>query len=378
MLDVLLISPRLPKDDSRYCGDNAYTDLLLQNPPQGVRYHHYEDLISTGQVHRIRFLQDFGHRLKQLGVLPPDLWSEYLVSNFIPDIVHIVSFSAKIVFSERQRLPVVLQVSSPSITDLMIKRHWTSDRIERVYRTARLYLRLLGVYHYALNPREARPVIVQSLYGRDLLATYGKIPRDEIEVLYPAQPTRSTLKTRCKPSEGIRFLFVGSDFERKNGPMVVEAFQKVHAQFPKTQLILVGKPKQDRPIELPGVTHYAFVPHDDLIETIMPQADVLVLPTRAEGSFAFTIFEALSTGLPVITVDAWAMPEIVVDRVNGLLVRSDDLEALQQSMIAIASRSEFAAQLRTGAEHTFRAQFSVEVHNQRLAQLYHRALGELD
>lgn len=376
MIDVLLVSPRLTPTDVRYGGDNAYTDTLLQYPPAGVRYHHYEDLMVKSQVRKMKNLYRTGPRLVRWGILPPDLWAEYLVSDFIPDLLHIVSFTAKVRFPNAVAVPTILHISSPSITDLMVKRDWDKRRVARFYRWKKLYLRMVGAHHYALNPDQAAEVLVQSKYGRDLLSEYGNETARRAQVIYPGQPCRRDGVTRSYlPRTRITFLFVGSDFERKNGPLVIEAFRRVRASCPFCKLILIGKPADGKHIEMEGISHRFSVPREEMMERYYPEADVFVLPTNAEGSFAYSIFEAMSFGMPVITANEWAMPELIQDGENGFLLASDDLNGLIECMMRLATSSDLLIRMRKRSTEIFLRKFSIETHNEHLSRIYDQVLG---
>ncbi len=377
MIDVLLVSPRLSPTDLRRCGDHAYTDLLLENPPPGVRYHHYEDLIENGRMRRVRFWQAAGYYLTQAGFLPPDTWAEYLESDFVPDLVHTVVFAVALRSPAVAKIPLVVHTSSPSITDLTVKRNWNRQQVTRAYRRKKGYLKLARAHHYALNAGSADKVLVQSEYGRNLILSYGDVAAEKVEVLYPAQPTPDRVTAVAKKNrETTTFLFVGTDFERKNGPMVVDAFLEVYQKYPNTRLILVGKPANGQKIIADGVQHLLFVPHEELLAQIFPQADVFLLPTRAEGSFAFTLFEAMSMGLPAITVNAWAMPEIIQQGKNGFLIKPDSRADLIQTMQRLVERQDVIPFMRQQSCAIFREKFSVEAHNRRLRAIYDQALSK--
>lgn len=375
MLNVLLISPRLAAGDSRRSGDHAYTDLLIEHPPDGVCIHHYEDLIADGRMSRIRSLDLLGFNLMRIGFLPPDMWAEYLVTSEHFDLVHVVAFSTKVILPQPQT-PIILHASSPSITDLMVKRQWSRIRIERSYRRYRKYLEFFDVRHYALNPGGSSAILVQSDYGRRLLLEYGRMPPEKLHVLYPAQPARvGNAAKSCASQRPITFLFVGSDFERKNGPLLLEAFQQLRSQVgDNVRLLVVGRPSDGRQISMPGVEHRLFVNHEVLMNEVFPQAAVFVLPTAAEGSFAFTVFEAMSIGLPVITVDAWGMPEIVLHGENGLLVQPNSQQDLVEKMATIATQPELAVKMGQRSLQVLKDKFSIETHSRQLMGVYDRAL----
>ena len=77
-----------------------------------------------------------------------------------------------------------------------------------------------------------------------------------------------------------------------------------------------------------GAVEHAKVPE------IMGYSDILVLPSYAEG-FPMTFLEALSAGLPILTSDDGANPEIIINGMNGLISPLHDIERLAANMEAL-------------------------------------------
>lgn len=374
-IDVLLISPRWPQGQPGYGGDHAYTDTLLACPPEGVRYHHYEDLIASGHLRVHVWLNRLVSRLCGYRILPPDLWAVYLVSGFQPDLVHVYGFSAYLGFpgGSGAKTPVILSQGTGGAADLLHYLGWGEMRVRRWRRWESLLLRVLHIYNSSLNPRDARRIVVWSRFSREMHLWDRNVRPEQIEVLYPglalppARPHRQS-------GAATTFLFVASDFERKNGPMAIEAFREVRQRHPDARLLIVGNPPPSGLIPEPGVVYEPFAPRQELYERIYPQADVLVLPSRAEG-FGLVLLEAMSFGMPVIGVDAWAMPEVVTDGMNGFLIPPDSVDALADRMARLAADEPLRRSMGSEALRTVRERFSIERHNRRLREVYLEALG---
>lgn len=374
MIKVLLVSPRLPQTDNRYCGDNAYTDTMLQHPPPGVRYYHYEDLIAQGKMRRIRTLQSLGYYLQRAKVLPPDVWAEYLTTDEQPDLIHIYGFSVTLRLPPHHRhIPLILGNGTCSIADLRYYLGWDEQRIRRARRVKRWYIRAVDAHDSSLRPERAAHVMTWSNFSRQMHLDEGYVRPEQISTLYPGLPLQSTITARKNASDPVTFLFVGRDFERKNGALVLDAFRKVHATQPNTRLLLVTHPRNGRTIIEPGVHHRLFVPREELMRDVFPQADVLVLPSRAEG-FGLVIVEAMSMGLAAIAVNAWSMPEIIMDGENGFLIRPDSLDDLTEKMTTMAAQPGLALQMGQKGLEIFNSKFSIEAHNRQLKAIYDNAL----
>lgn len=73
------------------------------------------------------------------------------------------------------------------------------------------------------------------------------------------------------------------------------------------------------------------------------RADIFALPSRYEG-FGIVLLEAMSFGLPIVATMAGAIPESVQDGVHGLLVPSDDPQALAEAIGKLLRSPELRVQ----------------------------------
>ena len=64
-----------------------------------------------------------------------------------------------------------------------------------------------------------------------------------------------------------------------------------------------------------------FIPNKELYK-IHHISDVAVIPSIFEEPFGLTVIEAMASGLPLITSDAGAIPDIVDDK-NAIIVKRD-------------------------------------------------------
>ncbi|MGC8724914.1 MAG: glycosyltransferase, partial [Acidobacteriota bacterium] len=99
------------------------------------------------------------------------------------------------------------------------------------------------------------------------------------------------------------------------------------------------------------------IPHERVAEAYAA-FDVLVVPSNCLEVFGLVVLEAFTAGRPVIVSDAGALPELVRDGVDGLIVPHGDAGALAGAMDALAAEPErvlkIATQLppvRSVAEH---------------------------
>lgn len=158
-----------------------------------------------------------------------------------------------------------------------------------------------------------------------------------IEML-PQLPERSWSKPR--------FILVGKDFERKGGKYLLEAFKTVRKSVPEAELVIVGPSLQ---LEQPGVICVGYLSKSTpagmtSLHGLLCSATAIVLPSIYEP-FGISLLEGMAYGLPCVTVNRCAMPEIVRNRETGLIARAEDAAALANAMIEIARSPRDAASM---------------------------------
>ncbi|MBN1548051.1 MAG: glycosyltransferase family 4 protein [Syntrophaceae bacterium] len=101
---------------------------------------------------------------------------------------------------------------------------------------------------------------------------------------------------------------------------------------------------------------------------MMAQMDVLVLPSENEP-FGRVLIEAMQVGLPVIGTRSGAIPEIIRDGENGLLVDYGDVEELAEAMRVILEDNELAQAMVRSAKEEVHRRFSPPVIMKQLESL---------
>ncbi|HEY1334762.1 MAG TPA: glycosyltransferase family 4 protein, partial [Myxococcaceae bacterium] len=132
-------------------------------------------------------------------------------------------------------------------------------------------------------------------------------------------------------------LFIGREFERKGGDLLLQAFARVRAKIPGARLVLVGP--QALSVAEPGVTNLGLLRKDDPREwaqliAAYRSADVFCFPTRYEP-FGIVILEAMLFGLPCVATRTGAIPEMIKDGETGYLVPPEDVDTLTARLLTL-------------------------------------------
>jgi len=122
----------------------------------------------------------------------------------------------------------------------------------------------------------------------------------------------------------------------KHQTLLAEAFARVLERSPalrtRLRLVIVGEGPLRGDIEAilarAGASDLAWLPgaRSD-IPDVLRAFDVFVLPSLAEG-ISNTILEAMATGLPIIATDVGGNRELIDHDATGMLVASNDVDAL--------------------------------------------------
>jgi len=171
-------------------------------------------------------------------------------------------------------------------------------------------------------------------------------------------------------------LHVGAIQRRKNILRLVEAFEKVH---PSWRLVLAGSAgfgadeilrrvesssARER-IELPG-----YVTPDRLV-TLYAHAGVFAFPSLDEG-FGMPVLEAMAYGVPVVTSNRSALPEVAGDA--ALLVDPEDTAALTEGLQQLTNDAGLRARLAELGSQRAQA-FSWKAAIDKTWQVYRKVLN---
>jgi glycosyltransferase involved in cell wall biosynthesis len=134
---------------------------------------------------------------------------------------------------------------------------------------------------------------------------------------------------RSRPPRVI--LFLGVEWDRKGGPVLLEAMKTVRQEFPDAVLEVVGCASLGW--DLPGVVFRGRIPGEE-VATRLLQADIMCLPSLSEPS-AVAISEAAGYGLPVVSTRVGGTPERVIHGETGLLVEPNEADSLASALLEV-------------------------------------------
>lgn len=214
--------------------------------------------------------------------------------------------------------------------------------------------------------RAARRLVTWSQWTKDSLVRDYGVPAEKIVVIPPGIDTQRWHfpRSAAQPNSTLHLLFVGGDFLRKGGDVLLKAFQALPNGL-NVELHLVSTAEQI-PEGLPNIHVYRDLkPNSPQLLQLFQQADLFVFPTRAD-CLPLAIMEALAAGLPIITTSVGALPEAVQHDETGWIVPPDDAQALADAITLLARDAALRARLSARAREVALANFDAETNYRRL------------
>ena len=215
--------------------------------------------------------------------------------------------------------------------------------------------------------------------------------QNKVEVVYPAIKPRPFIDRENK-SGSTRILFVGRNYRRKGGDIVLRAYTELRKHY-DVDLTLIT--------DMNSVSRKAFAGYEDDVNIYLPglvsniqmqshyeQADLFVLPSHLE-SFGVSIIEAMSFSLPVIVCNGCrlpAMPEIVEDGASGIMVPrthgdehpnfagSLDFDCFVSALATLVEQKDTRLQMGLCGHRIVADRFSSKRRNEQLRRIYKEAL----
>lgn len=210
---------------------------------------------------------------------------------------------------------------------------------------------------------QAHRVIVPSQAVQRDVAQHLRIPAQRIIVIPEGCEARFTPEDDPMRQQALRqryrlppayLLFVGTLEPRKNLPTLLRAFARVRQTVrsdPALHLVLAGAygwreptlAQQVQALGLEQVVHFpGFIADEDLPD-LYRGARLFVFPSLYEG-FGLPVLEATACGVPVVTSNVSALPEVAGD--GALLVAPRDVEGLAAAMRELFYNTALRAQVR--------------------------------
>jgi glycosyltransferase involved in cell wall biosynthesis len=238
--------------------------------------------------------------------------------------------------------------------------------------------------------RVDRVCVLSEILSRDLQERLAFSPRRiivipnsiDVAVCDSALTTegdRARAKLGLSPADLV-VVSVGRLHRQKGFDCLLDAFRPFALEHPRGKLVIAGEGPQRQ--ELEKKSEELRIPDRVLFTGLVPSpwpilaaADIFVLPSLYEG-MPNALLEAMAAALPVVATPVGAVPEMITDGEEGLLVPPDDPEALTAALERLAWSPDLRRELGRRARERVERFYAPERTMEKLEALYESLLGE--
>ena len=144
-----------------------------------------------------------------------------------------------------------------------------------------------------------------------------------------------------------------TNWKRQNEAEIAQAIDDCN-EFGAIDVIIAGRGEEEgrikqmiQELKLEKNIHLLGFRHD--VPALMKALDVFLMTSKTEGMGSI-LLEAFDLGTPVVATAAGGIPELVTDRVNGLLCPVGDVRALKDAVLFLLNNKDFAKSLAEAAK----------------------------
>ena len=259
-----------------------------------------------------------------------------------------------------RRIPTMLSLDATPLNYDELAR-WYGHAVQRgPFERAKLLV------HRAVMQR-ARRITTWSQWAKDSVVRDYGVLSDAVTVVHPGTTFANfpDPRTRAERRPGpMRILFVGGDFERKGGDLLLDVYRKHLRGSSELHLVTGADIASGDGVHV----HRNLKPHSPELLRLYAEADVFTLPTRAD-CFGVVLAEAMASSLPMVTTRVAAIPEAVKDGESGFIIEPDDAEALRHRLERLANDPELRARMGKRARQIGEESFDMKKNASRIADL---------
>jgi glycosyltransferase involved in cell wall biosynthesis len=107
---------------------------------------------------------------------------------------------------------------------------------------------------------------------------------------------------------------------------------------------------------------------------VLAELDVFVLPSRWEG-MPFSLLEAMSCGLPVVSFDVGGVTDLILDEAYGAVVAPGDVRGFADAILRYVDSPETRHRVGAAARGRVLEEFTLDRMIERTYEVYREALG---
>lgn len=173
-----------------------------------------------------------------------------------------------------------------------------------------------------------------------------------------------------------KFLLLGRLGKRKGAYDIIKATEHIYSKYPSLKIFMAGdgevekvkqvieEKKLSNSIEVVGWTNF------NKKLQLLKEVSTILLPSYNEG-LPMTILEGMATGKIIISSNVGAIPEVIENGKNGILILPGDIENLARAMEKVMkNESNFLESCSQNNINKAKEKYSTEVMHNKILEIY--------
>ena len=225
---------------------------------------------------------------------------------------------------------------------------------------------------------QSERIVVLGQHWADVVC--GQLPQVAPKTTILPNVTRTRQRGHVPDKDGrIRITFLGELGARKGTPQLIDALSLL-ANHPEWTATIAGNGSVDesrirlRSLAIDGRVSIPGWLDSTATDELLCQTDILVLPSFAEG-LPMVILEAFAHAIPVVATPVGAIPEVIEDGRNGLLVPVGNVSALAAALERLIGDPELRRTLGQAAKRDHTQRYDIDSYVDQLAAIWRQSLA---
>ena len=305
----------------------------------------------------------------------------YKINNLInkhnPDIVHAHLSSMEIIGA-------TIKFFSKNKFKLIITKHLDSFFLEASKGQNSI---IQGLFIDKFILYNCNKIICISQQIRKYFVKKINLPKNKLKVIYyglnfddfKKKKKNNNLKINKKDLKNFFVICcIARHVEQKSLDFLIKTFYEFKNLDIKSKLILVGSGPQTTKLKsmakkLEVYEKIIWIEYAENVLEILKLSDVFVLPSKYEG-FGLVLLEAMFAKKPIIATKVSAIPEVIQDNWNGLLIKHGDIKDFKKKLLKI-KMSKINKKLIKNSQKTLKKKFNFNKMIIKTNKIYEEAIN---
>lgn len=201
--------------------------------------------------------------------------------------------------------------------------------------------------------------------------------------LRPYQQVCASRASQSAAPRPVSILYLGYLGQAKGSFVILEAAALLKSSSPQMLIQLVGSEltpgeverlhQQVKAGQLADLVHLSPPRFDQDKLAAFQSADIFIYPSFHEG-VPMAVLEAMSAGLPVIATRVGGLPDVVQNRLTGILIDPGQPQQLAAAILALVNQADLRLAMGAAGRRLAEERYSLESHVHQLVDIYQKVL----